>query len=515
LSPLPLSLRFLQTQPDARLIALAQMGHDRAFEALFRRYRRQLLGYCRRISPPTASAEDAVQQTFLQALVALRAGHEVRDARSWLYRIAHNVVVSSVRQQLSATELDDQSAAQGADAEAEQRLAVREALAGLASLPGLQRDAMVGAAVDGLTHAEIARELGLTSGAVRGLIYRARSTLRVAAALFVPGGVVDWAVRQGAAETSFGRVSEAIAGGSSAGVGGLLLKGGAITATAGVLATAAGVVTHHKLHPRARPVARVLAATGDHARRAFAARTRSDTSIPWHSTVAPGATAVEVAALPTRRPAQWASVRTHLEPRVIWEPAAQPMPLHVRSEHRFRAPSGPRGAAGATVADRHPRGAGVSSAGGRARGNWYLDHARAARSAPSGPGSNNRADGGATVDDRESGPAHWHGWTKWHSWHRGAGWAGRAGGAGRTGSDRREHTHPIVEGEGRSLAGATDQRWSGEHAAGREAPGHDGSQQAGTFVGAHRDEGRGHARGGEGIGHSMARGFRGARARFR
>src|SRR5947209_13288378 len=74
MSPLALSLRFLQAQPDSRLVALARDGHEPAFEALVRRYRSELLSYCRRMQPQTASAEDALQQTFLQALRAPYAG---------------------------------------------------------------------------------------------------------------------------------------------------------------------------------------------------------------------------------------------------------------------------------------------------------------------------------------------------------------------------------------------------------------------------------------------------------
>ena len=49
MSPLALSIRFLQTQPDAKLVELARAGHERAFEALVQRYRRPLLRYCRRL----------------------------------------------------------------------------------------------------------------------------------------------------------------------------------------------------------------------------------------------------------------------------------------------------------------------------------------------------------------------------------------------------------------------------------------------------------------------------------
>src|SRR5438309_10604903 len=97
MSPLALSLAFLQAQPDGRLIALAREGHEPAFEALVRRYRRELLAYCRKLQPQAGNAEDALQQTLLQAWRALTAGAEVRAVRPWFYRIAHNVVITNLR----------------------------------------------------------------------------------------------------------------------------------------------------------------------------------------------------------------------------------------------------------------------------------------------------------------------------------------------------------------------------------------------------------------------------------
>src|SRR5947199_8595582 len=97
MSPLALSLRFLQTQPDARLVALARDGHERAFEALIRRYRSSLHAYCRRLCGADGSADDVLQQALLHAWTALAAGAEVRDPKSWLFRIVHNVAVSDSR----------------------------------------------------------------------------------------------------------------------------------------------------------------------------------------------------------------------------------------------------------------------------------------------------------------------------------------------------------------------------------------------------------------------------------
>jgi RNA polymerase sigma factor (sigma-70 family) len=245
LSPLALSLRFLQTQSDEQLAALARAGHERAFEALVRRYRRPLLAYCRRIGSAGTNAEDTLQQALLQAWSAIRTGVEVRDPRAWLYRIVHNVAISNHRRPvLVPVEMRDTAGANGADFEAEQRMAAREALAGLAALPDLQREVMVGTAVDGMSHEELALALGLSSGAVRGLIYRARATLRAAAAAITPGPLISWALRSGSGPGS--GFYEALAGGGSAGIGGILVKGGAIAVTAGAIATATGISTRHQ-----------------------------------------------------------------------------------------------------------------------------------------------------------------------------------------------------------------------------------------------------------------------------
>jgi len=128
MSPLALSIRFLQTQPDKKLIELAQAGHERAFEALIQRYRRELLRYCRRLSTSEAGAEDALQQALLQAWVSLsQTETPVREARAWLYRIVHNVAISNLRRPVhDAVEVDRSHGSRGADHEVERRLEVLE-----------------------------------------------------------------------------------------------------------------------------------------------------------------------------------------------------------------------------------------------------------------------------------------------------------------------------------------------------------------------------------------------------
>src|SRR5215217_7500776 len=204
------SITLLRTQSDDRLVALARAGHERAFEAIVERYRRPLTRAARRVLPE-ARAEDALQQALLAAWTALRRGDEVRDLRAWLYRIVHNTALNALRVGgYDYAELED--SLRGSDApqeEMERRAIVRQTLTGLAALPERQREALLRIAVEGRSQEEVARELGVTEGAVRQLVHRARLTLRAAATAVTPLPLASWAAGAGGAVSA--QMSERIA----------------------------------------------------------------------------------------------------------------------------------------------------------------------------------------------------------------------------------------------------------------------------------------------------------------
>jgi RNA polymerase sigma factor (sigma-70 family) len=236
-------LRPLQMQSDARLIELVRAGHERAFDALVRRHRRPLLAYAGRLLGAEGRAEDALQQALLKAWIALRDGAEIDDVRAWLYRIVHNSAVTILRRaQLDCVELNDALDAAAPEPGPESRLVLRETLSSLAALPELQRRAILLTAVSGNSHGEAAEVLGLSDGAVRGLVYRARASIRNAAAGLLPVGAVNWFAGLGQRRSSLAiRIAEfagASGGAGSAGVAAAMLKGGAIVVSVGALATA-------------------------------------------------------------------------------------------------------------------------------------------------------------------------------------------------------------------------------------------------------------------------------------
>src|SRR2546430_7024276 len=176
------SATLLGTQTDARLVALVRQGHERAFEAIVERYRRPLQRHVRRVLPESRT-EDTIQQTFLMAWSSLQDGAEVRDLRPWLYRIAQNTALDALKRAgYDYDELTESLRSPGGpEADLERRAVMRETLAGLAALPGNQREALLRTAVGGDSRAQVAHALGLTHGAVRQLVHRARTTLRAAA----------------------------------------------------------------------------------------------------------------------------------------------------------------------------------------------------------------------------------------------------------------------------------------------------------------------------------------------
>ncbi|HEX3317223.1 MAG TPA: sigma-70 family RNA polymerase sigma factor [Solirubrobacteraceae bacterium] len=242
-----ISTAILRTQSDERLVALAQDGHERAFEALIERYRKALLRHVRRFLPD-ARAEDALQQAFLNAWSALERGVEVREPRAWLYRVAQNAALNALRVNgYEYAELREslRSHAAGPEEDHERRWVMRRTLAGLAALPEAQREALLRTAVEGRSHDQVAAELGLSEGAVRGLVYRARTALRAAATAVTPTPLVSWAVAfasTGDPGSGAERIGQIAAGGGTASAGAVLAKAGAVVVVTSALATGAVAV---------------------------------------------------------------------------------------------------------------------------------------------------------------------------------------------------------------------------------------------------------------------------------
>jgi RNA polymerase sigma factor (sigma-70 family) len=165
---------------EADLIARAV--HDPpAFSLLYRGYLDPVYRYCYHRLGSKEAAEDATSQIFAKVLAALPSYRADRPFRSWLFAIAHNVVVDTHRarrahQPLDAAAhvLDPAPSPEDLALDGEGGRAVRVLLARLT--PDQAR--VVELRLAGLTEVEIASLLGRRPGAVRALQFRALTRLR-------------------------------------------------------------------------------------------------------------------------------------------------------------------------------------------------------------------------------------------------------------------------------------------------------------------------------------------------
>jgi RNA polymerase sigma-70 factor (ECF subfamily) len=169
------------TQPtDAELLAAARTDAA-AFRRLYDRYADRVYGYHLRRTREREAAHDLTAETFAQAWVARTRFRDRLDgtAGPWLFAIARNVLVSSVRRgrlertacerlglPVEAVTEPDGSWLDGLD----------EALD---ELPAGQFEAIRLRVVDELAYDDVARELGTSTEAARVRVHRGLQTLRL------------------------------------------------------------------------------------------------------------------------------------------------------------------------------------------------------------------------------------------------------------------------------------------------------------------------------------------------
>jgi RNA polymerase sigma factor (sigma-70 family) len=172
------SKRLLALAGDERLVEQIRRGNELAFEVAFERHGAGVLAFCRHMLGSREEAEDAVQHTFAAAYRDLqRAGERSVALKAWLYTIARNRCVSMLRaRREQAAELHELPT-EGLSEQVERRAELRELLADVRELPEEQRAALLLAEAAGLSHAEVAQVLGCEVAAVKGIVFRARSSL--------------------------------------------------------------------------------------------------------------------------------------------------------------------------------------------------------------------------------------------------------------------------------------------------------------------------------------------------
>jgi RNA polymerase sigma-70 factor, ECF subfamily len=169
---------------EADLVRRAMSGDREAFGQIMERYAGPARRLCRAILRDLEDADDAAQDAFLSAWVKLGQYDPRRPLGPWLMRIVANAAKDRRRRRevRRTDELSESmpSSAAGPDREAHRRLLQEVLMNALAELPDRYRAAVVLYDVEGYSHAEIAKIIGVPEGTVRSDVFHARRMLRQA-----------------------------------------------------------------------------------------------------------------------------------------------------------------------------------------------------------------------------------------------------------------------------------------------------------------------------------------------
>lgn len=177
----------MQIAPE--LVEACRRGDAEAFETLVRQTHRTLYGLVYRIVGNAEDAADVTQDVYIRVWRSLKAFRGDASLGTWLHRVATNAAITHLKRrgrlaepveewmEERLTTRDDEDA----------RLSANEVERALERLPDSYRVVVVLKDAYGLSCEEIGRQVGITEGAVKVRLFRARRKL---AQDLLAGGVV-------------------------------------------------------------------------------------------------------------------------------------------------------------------------------------------------------------------------------------------------------------------------------------------------------------------------------------
>ena len=168
------------------LVRRAQQGHSEAFAGLYEAYYDKIYRYVMFKTGDSLEAEDLTEEVFLRMLESIGSFKwQGYPFTSWLFRIAHNLVIDYYRKsgRQKKTSLDDAMRVVGTDGvdidrKLDVELSIKEVKDAMVGLTRLQQEVLSLRFAGGLSVAETAEAMGKKENAVKALQHAAIKKLR-------------------------------------------------------------------------------------------------------------------------------------------------------------------------------------------------------------------------------------------------------------------------------------------------------------------------------------------------
>lgn len=169
---------------DLKLMIGIAGGDSKCFESLMVKYQKLVFGYSVKMLKNKQKAEDVTQEAWMRVIKNSQNFSPTGSVKAWILSITRNLVIDEFRHSKKWVDLDDENWAAIEDpqrdledlfSEAERHTALTQAFA---DLPENQKIILSMVLVEELNQSEVAVKLGISVGAVKASLFRAREQLK-------------------------------------------------------------------------------------------------------------------------------------------------------------------------------------------------------------------------------------------------------------------------------------------------------------------------------------------------
>jgi RNA polymerase sigma-70 factor (ECF subfamily) len=169
-----------QTLREVGWIIRAQTGDHAAFLSLVGSYERKILFFIRRFERDPTEALDALQEVWLTAWKSIGKLRKPEAFRVWIYRIAHDVVVTGIRSEHRRREVESGRISPQPESYGNEDTSVESAEMiqyALAKLSPEHREVVTLRFLEDMTIDEIAEAVGAPAGTIKSRLHYAKAAM--------------------------------------------------------------------------------------------------------------------------------------------------------------------------------------------------------------------------------------------------------------------------------------------------------------------------------------------------
>ena len=167
-------------ESDQLLIRRAIDGDERALRQLWSQYAPRIDAVVKRLAGDPDLAADIAQDVWIQIFRALKTYRGDAQFGTWAHRIAVNRTLNALRKvrRLAKVEIDIEEDSVSVEMDSDRSFVAASIEEAAKKLPDGARTVFLLHDVEGYTHEDIAKELGITPGASKSQLFKARAKLR-------------------------------------------------------------------------------------------------------------------------------------------------------------------------------------------------------------------------------------------------------------------------------------------------------------------------------------------------